>query len=249
MTPAQLTRAVLSSASELGVADVPGGVRLAPRGARAWGTGIALRLAGPVGVPAVEVARALRARLVNAPGVHAVEVSARGFLTIELGADADAALLAEILQRPAPEPLSDDPARDVARWAEAAGGAPEALLVQREENPLFRVRYAHARSRALVRGAHALGVRPDPRGARFDDAPAAPERALLTALGEQVGNVRRLLAVADAFLRVERERPTLPVGDEKPSAVHRARLALAQAAGAVLADGLHRMGISAPDHL
>ncbi|WP_063784267.1 DALR anticodon-binding domain-containing protein [Streptomyces sp. SBT349] len=250
MTPAQLSRAVLSSASEFGATALPGGARLRPRGVRAWGTGIALRLAGPAGVPAVEVARTLRERLVNAPGVRAVEVTGGGFLTIELGEDADAALLREILARPRPAPLPDDPARDVARWAAAAGGRAEALLMQREENPLFRVRYAHARTRSLVRGGLALGVEPEAEGARFE---SAPERALLTALGEQVGNVRgnvrRLVAVGDAFLETERARATLPVGDEKPGAVHRARLALAQAAGAVLADGLHRLGISAPDHL
>jgi arginyl-tRNA synthetase len=41
----------------------------------------------------------------------------------------------------------------------------------------------------------------------------------------------------------------LPRGDEKPSAAHRARLALAEAAGTVLAGGLSLLGIDAPDHL
>ncbi|WP_439959871.1 DALR anticodon-binding domain-containing protein, partial [Streptomyces griseorubiginosus] len=41
----------------------------------------------------------------------------------------------------------------------------------------------------------------------------------------------------------------LPRGAEKPSAAHRARLALAEAAGAVLAGGLSLLGIDAPQHL
>ncbi|WP_244188155.1 DALR anticodon-binding domain-containing protein, partial [Streptomyces regalis] len=41
----------------------------------------------------------------------------------------------------------------------------------------------------------------------------------------------------------------LPRGAEKPSAAHRARLALAEAAGTVLAGGLSLLGIDAPEHL
>lgn len=43
--------------------------------------------------------------------------------------------------------------------------------------------------------------------------------------------------------------PRPPLGDEKPSAAHRARLALAEAAGTVLAGGLTLLGIDAPEHL
>ena len=57
---------------------------------------------------------------------------------------------------------------DAARWAllrppaedtpRLTGPAAAALLAQREANPLFRIRYAHARTRALLRNAHDLGV-------------------------------------------------------------------------------------------
>ncbi|NEC37457.1 DALR anticodon-binding domain-containing protein, partial [Streptomyces rubrogriseus] len=58
---------------------------------------------------------------------------------------------------------------------------------------------------------------------------------------------RHLVAVADAALPF---LPTvLPRGGEKPSAAHRARLALAEAVGAVLAGGLALLGIDAPEHL
>ncbi|ONK11190.1 hypothetical protein [Streptomyces sp. MP131-18] len=245
MTPDRLSQAVLRSARELGFADVPERAGLRPRGVREWGTGIAMRLAGPAGMTGAEAAARLRERLVVQAGVRDVEVVGGGFLNIRLAEGADAELLRELLARPRPAALPEDPARDAERWA-AAGGAGGALLVQRDENPLFRVRYAHARSRALERGARALGVPPEPGAAALE---TAQERALLAALGEQVWSAGRLVRVADAFLETERVRSALPVGDEKPGAAHRARLALAQAAGAVLAGGLLRLGISAPDHV
>lgn len=61
--------------------------------------------------------------------------------------------------------------------------------------------------------------------------------------------VRHLEATAEAFFRWHDVCPPLPVGEQKPLAVHRARLALAEAAGTVLANGLRLLGISAPAHL
>ncbi|RSS70269.1 DALR anticodon-binding domain-containing protein, partial [Streptomyces sp. WAC06614] len=58
---------------------------------------------------------------------------------------------------------------------------------------------------------------------------------------------RQLVVVADALLDFQHH--VLPLGDEKPSAAHRARLALAEAAGAVLAGGLALLGIGAPEYL
>uniref|UniRef100_UPI0022771B0E DALR anticodon-binding domain-containing protein n=1 Tax=Streptomyces cellulosae TaxID=1968 RepID=UPI0022771B0E len=58
---------------------------------------------------------------------------------------------------------------------------------------------------------------------------------------------RHLVTVADAVLPFL--GTVLPRGEEKPSAAHRARLALAEAAGTVLAGGLALLGIDAPDHL
>lgn len=60
---------------------------------------------------------------------------------------------------------------------------------------------------------------------------------------------RHLEAVAHAFFDFHDACPPLPAGDEKPSAAHRSRPALAEAAGAVLAGGLSLLGISAPLHL
>jgi arginyl-tRNA synthetase len=58
---------------------------------------------------------------------------------------------------------------------------------------------------------------------------------------------RHLVVTADALLGFQ--HVVLPLGDEKPSAAHRARLALAEAAGTVLAGGLSLLGISAPEYL
>ncbi|MFJ8142610.1 ArgS-related anticodon-binding protein NrtL [Streptomyces sp. NPDC096013] len=218
--------------------------------------------------------------------------------------------------RPVPAPdlaglLSLGP--DAARWAllhPAAHDRPRPsadLLVQGEANPLFRVRYAYARTRAVSRNAADLGftaqpgdVRDDvPEGVR-DDGPAdtasitappahtpppapptppllthtpppapptppllthtPPPTPLLTHLADHPRLLaraaahrapdllaRHLVAVADAVLPLV--SVVLPLGDEKPLAAHRARLALAEAAGAVLAGGLSLLGIDAPEHL
>ncbi|MEV5977172.1 ArgS-related anticodon-binding protein NrtL [Streptomyces sp. NPDC052114] len=146
---------------------------------------------------------------------------------------------------------------DRARVTPDQGG--DAHLVQRESNPLFRVRYAHARSCALRRNAAALGFDPVPgevAGAEaeglLDQLDAYP--AVLAAAARHRAPdrlARHLVGIADAFLvfQTVTRSPVLPRGDEKPSAAHRARLALAEAAGTVLAGGLSLLGISAPAYL
>ncbi|MFE6714765.1 ArgS-related anticodon-binding protein NrtL [Streptomyces sp. NPDC057695] len=148
---------------------------------------------------------------------------------------------------------------DAARWAllraapqdRALDGAP--LLVQHERNPLFRVRYAHSRARRLVVNAAQLGFQPS-----YDVPVHAPELlgvlgdhplVLLAAARHRAPDrvARHLEAIADALLAFQ--HTVLPLGDEKPSAAHRSRLALAEAAGTVLAGGLSVLGISAPERI
>ncbi|GAA3977133.1 ArgS-related anticodon-binding protein NrtL [Streptomyces plumbiresistens] len=162
--------------------------------------------------------------------------------------------------RPVPAPVDPLPlGRDAARWAllhPAPRDRPRLTddhLVQRESNPLFRVRYAHARTRALSRNAADLGFTAEPgdvQDARaLENALADHLRVLTQAASQRTPDrlARHLVTVADAALPL---LPTvLPRGDEKPSAAHRARLALAEAAGAVLAGGLSLLGIDAPQHL
>ncbi|MFI2615617.1 ArgS-related anticodon-binding protein NrtL [Streptomyces sp. NPDC018584] len=164
----------------------------------------------------------------------------------------------------APVPPSDDAGRRHPRPTLDHDDVAE-HLAQRESNPLFRVRYAHARCRALTRNAAALGFDAHPgdvQGQTQSDAQAGapnPHR-LLAALADHPPVLaaaahhrapdrlaRHLVVTADALLAYQ--HAVLPHGDEKPSATHRARLALAEAAGAVLAGGLSLLGISAPEHL
>ncbi|KQW10395.1 ArgS-related anticodon-binding protein NrtL [Streptomyces sp. Root369] len=206
----------------------------------------------------------------------------------------DAPAPLDVNLRPVPAATPADPTplgRDAARWAllhPALHDRPRITadhLVQRESNPLFRVRYAHARTRALARNAADLGFHAepgdaDPRGTQaavpetgvqetvvpeavvqetlVHDTPdttalrhalADHPRVLQAAAAHHAPDrlARHLVTVADAvlpFLAV-----VLPRGAEKPSAAHRARLALAEAAGAVLAGGLSLLGIDAPEHL
>ncbi|MGW3209511.1 ArgS-related anticodon-binding protein NrtL [Streptomyces sp. NPDC001135] len=266
-----------------------------------------------------------------------------------------------------PVPAPEDPAplgADAAQWAllhPAPHDRPRITadhLVQREGNPLFRVRYAHARIRSLSRNAGRLGFAAEPgpvcdtrhvdipdtgsvvphaegsvvthaegsalahaegsvvtgeeggvvpraaegidvpdagsapasaaRDALTRDAGSAPASAARDALTRDAGSpltraardaltpdaarslvisladhpriltaaathrapdrlARHLVTLADAVLPFLPS--VLPRGEEKPSAAHRARLALAEAAGTVLAGGLSLLGIDAPEHL
>ncbi|MFD3697749.1 ArgS-related anticodon-binding protein NrtL [Streptomyces sp. NPDC058646] len=147
---------------------------------------------------------------------------------------------------------------DAARWAMLTVAPQEtpvftpALLLQGEADEFFRVRYAFARSRALLRNAADLGFGP---AAGDVDAPALlralSEYPLVLEAAAHHGAperlVRHLVVLADALLDFQYR--VLPHGDEKPSAAHRARLALAEAAGTVLAGGLALLGIDAPERL
>lgn len=158
---------------------------------------------------------------------------------------------------PAPAPVStlapfDVPSRDIPRWAEASGAGEGALAVRTARSSgLFRVQYAHARARALVRNGEVLGIAPEAEAAGVEGAGLT----LLALLADRARVVRpgpltrHLDAVASAFTEFAESCPALPSGDEKPGAVHRARLALAEATAAVLADGLSQLGVTAPAHI
>ncbi|WP_406133289.1 ArgS-related anticodon-binding protein NrtL [Streptomyces zaomyceticus] len=167
---------------------------------------------------------------------------------------------------------------DAARWAllrpapqdRPLDGPP--LLVQHERNSLFRVQYAHSRVRRLLVNGRQLGLLPLYEGGAgagpetdadvaFGAAASHPRTtellgvlgdhpvALLAAARHRAPDrvARHLEATADALLAFQ--HTVLPLGDEKPSAAHRSRLALAEAAGTVLAGGLSVLGISAPDRI
>ncbi|QHC31376.1 ArgS-related anticodon-binding protein NrtL [Streptomyces sp. HF10] len=210
-------------------------------------------------VLALRVPYEVRAEAV-ADAVVRIVATQGGRATVEHGEPVDL--------RPVPAP--EDPAPlgpDAARWAllhPAPHDRPRITadhLVQREGNPLFRVRYAHARVRSLGRGAARLGFAAEPGPLNTTEAdtaavtpalhtPLADYPRILTAAATHRAPdrlARHLVTVADAVLPFL--TCVLPIGEEKPSAAHRARLALAEAAGTVLAGGLSLLGIDAPEHL
>ncbi|MER5772843.1 ArgS-related anticodon-binding protein NrtL [Streptomyces sp. NPDC002039] len=153
----------------------------------------------------------------------------------------------------------------------------ERLLAQDESNEFFRVRYAHSRARALTRNAARLGFESLPGEAAGDGTGDLAGDLAGDVAGEGAGEVvgedalprllaehplvleaaahhraperlvRQLVELADALLDFQYR--VLPQGDEKPSAAHRSRLALAEAAGTVLAGGLTLLGMDAPERL
>ncbi|WP_405648532.1 ArgS-related anticodon-binding protein NrtL [Streptomyces sp. NBC_00019] len=259
-TPAALVEEILRRGLRYGHNDRP--------------TGQIVQLHAPHEVRAVVVMDAIARILVSQGALVRTSSQAppRPEWTDTLGARVDASGTLEapapldVSVRPVPAPADPTPlGRDAARWAllhPAAHDRPRITdehLVQRESNPLFRVRYAHARTRALSRNAADLGFDPRPGDVRPGDPQAAPG-VLIAALADHpriLGAAatahapdrlaRHLVTVADATLAF---LPTvLPLGDEKPSVAHRSRLALAEAAGTVLAGGLTLLGIDAPDHI
>ncbi len=159
---------------------------------------------------------------------------------------------------------------DEARWVLLRTAQHDAVRlparpVQRESNGRFWVQYAYARTCAMTRNARELGFAAEPGDVGADEGggwEVREVREVWAAMAEYSGVVeaaarhrapdrvaRHLEVTADAWLRCHEVCPPLPVGEEKPSAVHRARLALAEAAGTVLAHGLHLLGISTPERL
>ncbi|MER6447941.1 hypothetical protein DEJ51_22895 [Streptomyces venezuelae] len=202
-----------------------------------------------IDVPEAPPSRELRERLVRA-AVARIE-AAQG---VGPGPDSSVAPVArrdgDVLARYGADAVAwaalTTPARETPEFGDA-------LLVQGEGNELFRVRYAHDRAHALVRNAEQLGFRPE-AGDDVDapallrvlaDHPLVLEAAAHHRAPERLA--RHLVELADALLDFQYR--VLPRGDEKPSAAHRARLALAEAAGTVLAGGLALLGIDAPTRL
>jgi len=127
------------------------------------------------------------------------------------------------------------------------------------DNPVFYVQYAHARLASLARNAADLGVTP---GTAYGLLEHPREGDLIRTLGEfptvvasaaelrEPHRVARYLeALASAYHKFYDACRVLPMGDEETTELHRARLALCDAARQVLANGLGMLGVNAPERM
>ncbi|GAA4265072.1 arginine--tRNA ligase [Frondihabitans peucedani] len=135
------------------------------------------------------------------------------------------------------------------------------LLTKRSnDNPVFYVQYAHARTRAVGRNAEAAGVDRSVFDASLLTHPT--EAALLGALSElprvvqQAAELREphrvaryVEEVAGTYHRWYDACRVTPLGDEEVTDVHRTRLWLNDAAGQVIRNGLGLLGVSAPERM
>ncbi|MFE4464716.1 arginine--tRNA ligase [Oerskovia sp. NPDC056781] len=171
------------------------------------------------------------------------------------------------------EDLVDAVGVDAARYSLARSSTDSSIdldldLLSRatNENPVFYVQYAHARTANVARNAQAHGV------SRFrEDGSEAFDPSLLThetesillgALTEfprvvgQAAELREphrvaryLEALAGDYHSWYHECRVTPLGDEEVTDVHRTRLWLNDATRQVLANGLGLLGVSAPERM
>lgn len=128
------------------------------------------------------------------------------------------------------------------------------------ENPVYYVQYAHARTKSVDRNAEEHGV----TRAQFDPSllntladgellavlAKFPETVLQAAQLREPHRVARYLEdLAGAYHTWYARSRVTPRADEKVTALHQSRLWLNDAAGQVLANGLHLLGVSAPDKM
>lgn len=159
-----------------------------------------------------------------------------------LGTDA---LRYSLARYPADSPLSLDP---------------ELLTKKSNDNPVFYVQYAHARTCAVARNAVTAGV--DRSVFRAELLDHSTEADLATALADyprvvaQSANLREphrvaryLEELAAYYHRWYDNCRVTPVGDEPITDAHRTRLWLNDATGQVLRNGLELLGVSAPERM
>ncbi|WES65969.1 arginine--tRNA ligase [Microbacter sp. GSS18] len=137
---------------------------------------------------------------------------------------------------------------------------PEILRRRTNDNPVFYVQYAHARTHNVGRNAAESGVD------RSEFAPELldheTESALLGALQEFPRTVafaaevrephrvaRYLEELAGLYHKWYDNCRVIPLGDDPVTALHRTRLWLNDATGQVLRNGLDLLGVSAPERM
>ncbi|WP_353809345.1 arginine--tRNA ligase [Agromyces sp. SYSU T00194] len=137
---------------------------------------------------------------------------------------------------------------------------PEQLQRRTNDNPVFYVQYAHARTAAVARNAASVGV--DRSSFVPELLEHESESALLGALQEfprvvaQAAELREphriaryIEELAGLFHRWYDTCRVLPLGDEPVGDLQRTRLWLNDATGTVLRNGLTLLGVTAPERM
>jgi arginyl-tRNA synthetase len=137
---------------------------------------------------------------------------------------------------------------------------PELLQKHTNDNPVFYVQYAHARTNAVARNAATAGVdrtvfdaslmthqTESDLGTALADFPRIVARS--AQLREPHRVARYLEELAAFYHRWYDNCRVTPMGDEPVTDVHRTRLWLNDAAGQVLRNGLFLLGVSAPERM
>jgi arginyl-tRNA synthetase len=129
------------------------------------------------------------------------------------------------------------------------------------DNPVYYVQYAHARTSAVLRNAAERGVE---KGESYDASLLTHPREsdLLKALAEfpavvataaELREPHRIARYAEelagSYHRFQHDCRVLPVGDEEPTDLNRARLWVVDATRTVLANALGMLGVSAPERM
>lgn len=156
---------------------------------------------------------------------------------------------------------------DAARYALARSSIDSQLNIDLEQlqkktndNPVFYVQYAHARTKQVAKNAASLGV----DRSEFDPSLLAHESesellAKLTELPRVVAQAaefrephrvaRYIEEVAGSYHRWYDQCRVTPLSGAPVEAIHRTRLWLNDAAGVVLNNGLRLLGVSAPERM
>jgi arginyl-tRNA synthetase len=218
-----------------------------------YATNVALQTGKKAGVAPQELAAWLARELAQRPGVCSAEVAGPGFLNLRLSADAQGEIVAQVLAAGERFGTGGDVLGridiDHELWSKRPNG-----------NPMSSVQYAHARLAALARNAVDLGISSD--GAQLGLLDHESEGELIRTLGEfprivvlaaelcEPHRVARYLEeLVGAYHRFTDTCRVLPMGEERSSPRHAARLALCGATQQVLANGLGLLGLSAPERM
>lgn len=164
------------------------------------------------------------------------------------------------------EDLVDAVGVDAARYAMIRSSVDSSLDIDLDllrkhsnENPVYYVQYAHARTSSILRNAADLGITP---GGDFALLTHEREGDLIRTIGEfprvvataaelrEPHRVARYLEeLAGTYHRFQQDCRVLPRGDEETTPLHQVRLQLVNATRRVFAAGLGLLGVTAPERM